>query len=96
VPRDGYQIATISKTKTGKFKAVARRKKKNIKTNTFKLKKHAWEWARKIEADADLIKLADIKGALLTIRYITSIPHILRMVLTLHIDERNLRIICGE
>jgi hypothetical protein len=89
-------MATITKTKAGTYKAIIRRNNKALKTKTFKLKKHAWEWARKIEGDADLIKLADIKGALLTIRYITSIPHILRMVLTLHIDERNLRIICGE
>jgi integrase len=56
-------MATITKTKAGTYKAIIRRNNKALKTKTFKLKKHAREWARKIEGDTDLIKLYGSHGA---------------------------------
>lgn len=59
-------MATITKTNAGTFKAIIRRNNRTLKTKTFKLKKHAREWAKKIEGDADLIKLYGSEGALVT------------------------------
>lgn len=50
-------MATIIKTKAGNFKAIIRVKQQVVKTRTFRLKKHAREWANRIEGDKDLIAL---------------------------------------
>lgn len=59
-------MATITKTRAGTYKAIIRRNNKILKTKTFKLKKHARDWAKKVEGDADLIKLYGSAGALVT------------------------------
>lgn len=59
-------MATITKTRAGTYKAIIRTNNKILKTKTFKLKKHARDWAKKVEGDADLIKLYGSAGALVT------------------------------
>lgn len=61
-------MATFTKTKAGTYKAIIRRNNCTLKTKTFKLKKHAREWAKKIEGDSDLIKLYGSDGALVTFK----------------------------
>ncbi|MBG7602713.1 MAG: hypothetical protein IZT60_09235, partial [Gammaproteobacteria bacterium] len=59
-------MATITKTKAGTFKAIIRKNQRVIKTKTFKLKKNARQWAKKIEGDSDLIALYGSDGAMMT------------------------------
>ncbi len=42
-------MATITKTKAGTFKAIIRKNSKVIKTKTFRLKKDARTWSKRIE-----------------------------------------------
>jgi hypothetical protein len=46
-------MATISKTKSGSFKAIIRKNGRVIKTKTFRLKKDARTWSKRIEGDRD-------------------------------------------
>ena len=55
-------MATIIKTPAGTFRAIIRTNNKAI-TKTFKLKKLATAWAKRIEGDADLMAATGMKGA---------------------------------
>lgn len=55
-------MATIIKTPAGTFRAIIRTKNKSI-TKTFKLKKLATAWAKRIEGDADLLAATGMSGA---------------------------------
>ena len=60
-------MATISKTPAGTFKAIIRKHGRVIKTKTFKLKKHARQWAQRIEGDKDAMNAFGLPGASMTL-----------------------------
>ena len=55
--------ATITKTKAGTFKAIIRKNSKVIKTKTFRLKKDARTWSKRIEGDRDAMTAFGSPGA---------------------------------
>ncbi len=60
-------MATITKTKSGSFKAIIRKNGRTIKTKTFKYKKAARAWANRIEGDREAMAAYGLAGA--SIRY---------------------------
>ncbi|WP_457667711.1 tyrosine-type recombinase/integrase [Thiolapillus sp.] len=56
-------MATITKTKSGSFKAIIRKNGRTIKTKTFKFKKDARTWATRIEGDRDAMAAYGMPGA---------------------------------
>jgi hypothetical protein len=56
-------MATIRKTPAGNYQVIIKKRSKTLKTKTFKLKKHAREWAQKFEGDSDLVALYGTTGA---------------------------------
>lgn len=62
-------MATIAKTKSGKYKAVIRDPKgRHLKSKTFTRKTDARIWARRIEADREKMAALDSAGATITVR----------------------------
>ena len=58
-------MATISKTKSGSFKAIIRKNGRVIKTKTFRLKKDARTWSKRIEGDRDAMAAFGSPGAVI-------------------------------
>ena len=56
-------MATITKTKAGTFKAIIRKNNRVIKTKTFRLKKDACTWSKRIEGDRDAMMAFGSPGA---------------------------------
>ena len=56
-------MATITKTKAGTFKAIIRKNNRIIKTKTFRLKKDARTWSKRIEGDRDAMMAFGSPGA---------------------------------
>ena len=56
-------MATITKTKAGTFKAIIRKNNRIIKTKTFRLKKDARTWSKRIEGDRDAMMTFGSPGA---------------------------------
>ncbi len=59
-------MATITKTKAGSFKAIIRKNNRVIKTKTFRLKKDARTWSKRIEGDRDAMAAFGSPGASIT------------------------------
>ena len=59
-------MATISKTKSGSFKAIIRKNSRVIKTKAFRLKKDARTWSKRIEGDRDAMAAFGSPGAAIT------------------------------
>lgn len=56
-------MATITKTKSGSFKAIIRKNGRTIKTKTFQHKKTARAWATRIEGDREAMAAYGMPGA---------------------------------
>ena len=56
-------MATITKTPAGTFKAIIRKNNRVIKTKTFRLKKDARTWSKRIEGDRDAMTAYGSPGA---------------------------------
>ena len=67
-------MATITKTKSGTFKAILRKNNRVIKTKTFKLKKDARTWSKRIEGDQQAMAAFGSMGATITLNRNRSDP----------------------